>query len=183
MPGIACNAHDKEKRRWQAFVALLVAAVLALGVLYASGLLGPWLRFAYGPRPMFSEWRFGDRGWGWRRNYAIDDEGRILLFDRYLNYAVLVVPETNSHVVSITTDSAGARFTNPQGESWTIGRDTDAVVIAIGSAPMMTFPVLPGFVERLAKSIPYPEGGFDGDLCALMREQEGVESLMETWAN
>lgn len=176
-------ARVSRKRRRSLYVIVIVVVGLAL-LFLAMIVPGNGAKLISGPRPMFTEWRPGDRGPSYRRNLVRDAKRRYFLFDSELNTAVLVIPSGDSRSVFVEANDQLATIRSLEGESWQIKRDVNALHVAFGDGEIRTFAIPPGFIKQVAKSIPYPEGTFDGDVGSLLMRhpdsnvREDLESLL-----
>lgn len=84
------RASTSPSRRYVRY-GLYGILLVEFAIVAARTIIPNWGRIAPGSRPMFTEWRPGDRGWGWRRNWVWDTHSNLYLFDPELNSAVLVI--------------------------------------------------------------------------------------------
>lgn len=170
------QTHNQTRRPNHA-IAIVVGGLAAL--ILASAVAPEVVKLLSGPRPIFTEWRPGDRGSGYRQNLVLDARRQYFLFDRELNTALLVMPAKDFRSLSLETTDQAANIELPDGTAWVIKRQSNVLLIAYGAGELGQFTVPPGFVEQVARDIPYPEGTFDGDVRQLLAKHFSGENSKE----
>jgi hypothetical protein len=128
----------------------------------------------WGARPAFSEWRPGDRGWGWRRNWVHDPKGHVLLFDSSKNCAALVRLQQNS----FQWENWGVEGVTIVGSvaSWRIELVPDTLWLGDSDGTLRQVLLKSNTVSEIERRLPHPQGSYPGNLLDLVHEQTSAET-------
>ena len=166
-------------------IVLLSATAILVPLAWLVFVPSKWGWLLAGRRPMFAEWRPGDRGWSDRMNLVRDKDGVFLLFDRQLNLGAIISPKSKLMWLSVQKGFHVTIIRAPDGSIWRLPRSRDTLIVCWGRGECTTLGIPPHFVEQAASRIPYPEGVFEGSVAELIlqlytgSDREMLESLVK----
>lgn len=152
----AHSAAHLPDRRWLSVCIVVVGVALLLGGCLFG--LRWFLSVPYGPRPLFTEWRLNDRGWGYMRNpVRVDDDGTWLHFDETLNFLVLIATGDSKQKSMSTSGSPGeflelTLFADTPYATAVRGAQDKLLVVLFPGPERAEFDIGPGFARTVGWS-------------------------------